>query len=189
MSFRLIIFSFFLFTLSFSAAAQDKVVFCNSCITADHFRSFGEGAASVGGADEEILVINHNTDVLYTVVVLKERHNGYWEKWGVAYAASQQEILEYLQAKEAFQKGEHILTVPPGTYGAESFSGYERQSVGTLIVNTPWYQAATRRPTLFRSLNWLFGKVPVAVVVFPNGDVAKFNAVPSSTASVCCDYI
>ncbi|MCB1317847.1 MAG: hypothetical protein KDK27_17900, partial [Leptospiraceae bacterium] len=103
--------------------------------------------------------------------------------------ASQDARNEYQQAFDVFMKGEHIVEITSELPGSETFGSHSKEVVGSFVVQQTWYVQATRKINLFNALKALFGRVPVAIVVFPNGDVAKFKATPTQSYSTCCEYI
>lgn len=165
------------------------MVFCDSCSVEQDFRLYGEAAADHSGPGyEEILVINDSSSTLYDVLVFKERENGLLSIWGVAIQASPQDVSDYLDAKDAFLKREHVVEIPPGG-GADSFASSTQEAIGAHITPTQWYVAATKKLSLFQALKWRLGYGPVAIVIFPNGDVAKYHVVPVIGYAACCTYI
>lgn len=138
-------------------------------------------------------VINQHTAEIWFVTVERERE--YDLTWAIATAvpATAQQVQDFQVVYALAKSDEHLAQAPSGGPGLGSFGLHEREHVGALIFQQDFMLSATenvRRVNLLGQIKSALGDGLVVVVVFQNGDVAKFEVKAAGAGpSACCEYV
>ena len=166
-----------------------EYVFCNSCFSKSDFENYAKGVHGNGFGFENYQVINDATGEIWNVYVerIYEPEVGLFLKVALGTPATAADIQAYVDVRDFVTKDERLVIVPPGTFPTD---GYVSHTSGTaaFISSQPWFPTLTQRP-LATALSLVLGTNPVIVVVFPNGDVAKFEVVNMTGGTACCVYV
>jgi hypothetical protein len=184
--------------LAFTQVAKaDVAAFCDTCSTDAQYKSFAKSMA-LNQTESEVLyfIVNTQTSQARKVTVFKEPDVGGYITTAFVQPAASDELAFYSTAVRAFSSGEYLVPMPPSTSenGGGSFSQFESQTVNDQINRQPWMPVAvTSKANLWDAI-WAmltnkFRKQPIAIVVFLNGDVAKFQVVNPAGGALCCTYI
>ncbi len=192
LKFAAILFAFFVAFVGQSHAAN--IVLCNTCVTQTDYERFAEGTVSGQSIGQfEIEVVNVLRFDSYFVTIEKEREYNLYFTITTSERATEAQRADIAAVWPAFEKAEHAVVITGDTPGTQSWGQHTREGVGSVIIVQPWMLTALgggRRIDLWGALKAWFGYSPVAVVVFANGDVAKFRVNnPMGTAAGCCEYI
>lgn len=105
----------------------------------------------------------------------------------------QSESDGFVEAKTMYEADEPILLeVPtPPPYSMDSFQTAESQQVGLFIAQSPPILNGIKivKKTIWQALKVLVGKYPIAILVFPNGDVAQYYILNPAAGALCCQYV
>lgn len=174
-----------------SAPNYFSIQFCSSCSDDATYKAHAEAVVSSFTAGEwNILVINPNTLEMRDVWVMKERDMGFSTVISTAQPSPQNVQDHVLTAIDLFTSSEIVVPIGGG-YGRDSYGTHTQEGVGDWLRTTPelgalvmdWY-------SIWNALTVQFSGAPIFIVVFPNGDVAKFRIVnPGGGAAGCCVYI
>jgi hypothetical protein len=171
-------------------AAATEYVGCQSCTTQASFESFTEAYVGSHLGQFAYTVINWNSEVAYDVwedhEYDGELHQYFVTVWSQPSAQSVKDAVE--RVKTALNEADTTIQLP-NTTGTASFATYESQAVGAIIVQQQWYLTLSEDNLVFLVWQAITQDWPIAAVLFPNGDVAKFTVKPNVGSSVCCTYV
>lgn len=135
-------------------------------------------------------VINPTTGNISFVHVEKETEPGFVFLTSEAVPATTAQKEDFNVVMQLFNAEVLVPLLPKE--GTESFALYTNDGVSAQIATSEAVFLAgvnLRRFNIFTALKMLFGRLPIAVVVFPNGDVAKFKIMNPAGGALCCEYV
>lgn len=199
--------------VGFDASANEGLFYiCNWCESRSDFvaaaESRGRSLPVSQEAEYDVIVANDVDGVLFKGTMLVENWGGPINATAVLFQASSDLHLAYQDFKSfhaAAATGEVVVTMPPDTWppgnGGGSFVGAERWVVGGEVVNHPLYldlvgehfpvPGNSLMKILFKGVSLIInGEYPVVIVVFGNGDVAKYKiTAPYESGALAIEYV
>lgn len=188
---------FFALMCSIPASAQ-VAAFCDTCNLDSEYRNAAKSIATGQPVGEQMyFLMNSQTGQARKVTVFKEPEAGGYIYYAVVAPAASDELQFYAGAMQAFSESSYVVPMPPQSegIGGSSFSQQTREAVGAQIIRQPWMPATLANKASLTQVIWYaftqrFRGVPIAIVVFLNGDVAMYSVVnPQGGAAACCEYI
>lgn len=196
----------FAFLMSFNAAANEKTAFyqCNWCTTRSDFiyvaESNGKSLPVINEAEYTIVVANDVDEVLYTGILLVANWNGTTHTnafLGLASPELHAAYTDFKRFKALSDDRKLVVVMPPSTWwsdgGGLSFKYRNRERAGLAIFNSDGYEDYVGEHFVSPQDNLIqiiwkgyFTNVmhdfPEVIVLYKNGDVAKFSITAPSEA-------
>jgi hypothetical protein len=175
-------------------AQAQTLALCPTCQTESQFELFGEGLANAYPHGMfEFEVANPVTGQSWFVTVEKEREYNLTWTYSTAVRATPAQEEDFRVVWELFATtSETLIAVNQPGQGGDSFRTHAMEMIGGLIFQHPRVAAATDNPRKVKLSDQIKNMTspPVFVIVFFNGDVAKFELVaPLAGYSACCRYV
>jgi hypothetical protein len=184
--------------LAFTQVAKaDVAAFCDTCSTDAQYKSFAKSMA-LNQTESEVLyfVMNSQTNQARKVTVFKEPDVGGYITTAFVQPATSDETAFVSATVRAFSSSEYLVPMPPSSEatGGASFTLSNIEIVGDQISRQPWMPVATANKINLWQAIWAavtkkFRNQPIAIVVFLNGNVAKYSVLNPAGGAACCTYI